>query len=418
MTNKLLKSYIRKEWETVFLAFLLCMYYVMPKFISVSLELLFLFYLIRTPKFRTSRVRRIPVTWYLFFSLCLFFTNIFTIDSESVNYLTTCVNNFLFIVISCLLFSSQDRIKLFLISFGFISILLMIALVPIVMQMMIEGGATQLGASSESSSTSFLQNPINLGYILLLINMCQFYGVVITKNKIMKLYFVSLFCFSMFCILLAGSRKAVIACLIYLGTYFVVSNRRNKSKLFLYFVVLFVLVYVSCLIIMNVEILYWSIGRRMEGLIGYFDPKYADVDPSTESRANLINLGKQIFYENPFFGLGIKDSHKILVATHPHNNYLTCLDFGGLLTFASYYWFHFRIYLNFYRYGAIPKMGVLLLGLMIAFALVDYTATTYNIIYFPFFLTIIYLSTILPNFDINHIKPIIYEETKYTIYRK
>lgn len=375
---------------------LLCFYYLFPKILSVSLELIFFSYLFfdrRKSRAYNSGNRSLPLLWYLFFAFSLVVTNIPSIDEKTIYYLSTCINCFIFVYIGYLVIKEKKDVEDFFKYFSLFGFGFCLFLLPSLTQTILTAGG-RLGSVVNEGDNEFLSDSITLGYLLLLINTCQFYGLFSTTSKIQRLFVFFFFLFSFVCILLTGTRKALLACIICWGIYLYFRNKNKKIKLLFYSVIGVLLLFFLYQVLLEVEFLYNSIGMRLEGLLGYFNSDYYEIDASTEVRDELIKHGKQIFLDNIIFGAGIGETQRILKASHPHNNYLSCLDFGGIIAFVAYYWFYIRIFLNYLHIKKFCKIDIVLIGLMTSLLLTDYAATTYNIIFFPTFIVIIYLNSL------------------------
>lgn len=397
-----MEIHINKYWQPIFLAFILCMFYVMPKTVSILTELLFFIILWVKNNDNHKRGNKLPLLWYAIFACLLFATNIFRIDNKSFSYLSTCINNLLFVYIAVKVVKCKQDVDVFLKSFGMMGLAFCVILIPTIEATLTSGGL-RLGWANMDSDNEFLSDPIRLGYILMMINICQFYLLVDARNKRWKFFAIALFSFSLFCILLTGTRKAVLASILCILFYVFVYNKSSFFKLsykLLLYVFLFFALYE--IIIYN-DVLYETIGKRIEGLLGFLNNDYAIVDDSTTVRSDLIKKGVDIFLEAPLFGLGVQKTQDIIRLSHPHNNYLSCLDFGGVVTFIAYYWFYIKIIINYINIGNREKIDTILLGVMVAILMTDYTATTYNIIFFPTFITVIYLNGI---YKYQHLKQI------------
>lgn len=372
-----------------------------PHSISIGVELLYLIILIVTNN-HASKVVVLPFVWYLFFALMMLFLNVFRVDFNNptnLNYLRTLVNSLLFILIACYSIKNKNDIDVFFKSFAIFGVVICLMLIPSTLFLISMGGG-RLGQDVEIESNEFLNNAINLGYVLMLINICQFYGAIKSDSKGIKLLFVLLFSFSFFLMLLCGTRKSLLGCMICYSLFVYYRNKNNIPKLFIYSIVALIALFALFKLLMSVEFLYNAIGCRLEGLFSFVNPNYdAQVDASTETRDELINKSKQIFVDHPIIGVGIQESQRILApVSHPHNNYYTCLIFGGLLVFFSYYWYHIRVLYMYLRIKRKDVLDVVLLCLLFALLFQDYSATTYNIIYFPTFLTVLYLNLVYKSY--------------------
>ncbi len=376
---------------------LLCLYYILPRGVSLVLELLLLFWVF-TNKWKAKRISYYPIVWYLMFSGVLFILNILYVDDKSINYVTTCANCLIFVIITTLCVRDEDDISSFITSFGLFGAVFCAYLIPLIIVSLASAGS-RIGDAGGLDSNAFMSSSISIGYMTTLINICQYYCLNNKSfSKIIRLLFFILFLFSFFCILMSGTRKALISSLFFIIVYTLYVNKASLFNLIFYGSVFCLGLYGLYLLTTQVEFLYLVIGRRLEGLLGFFDPSYADVDESTLAREQLIRDGIKIFKEHPLFGAGIKNTQILLKdASHPHNNYLSCLDFGGLLCFILYYVMHLSVIYNFFRIKIHGNQSVFAIGMLIALIITDYFATTYNIIFFPVFLTILYLQTKFDN---------------------
>lgn len=379
----------------IFTAFLLCLYYIFPHSVSIGFELLYLIVLCLSNK-RGSKVVLLPFVWYLLFAIVLCLLNVFRIDYNNptnLNYLRTLFNGLLFVLIACYSIKNKKDIDVFLKSFAISGVVICLMLIPSTILLISMGGG-RLGQNVEIESNEFLNNAINLGYVLMLINICQFYGAIKAKSIKSKLLFTILFIFSFVLLLLCGTRKSLLGCMLCYGLFVFYHNKNQFRRLLKYSIIAIIAVIALYHLLMNVEVFYNAVGNRMEGLFSFINPNYdVQVDESTEVREELINKSKQIFFRHPIVGVGIQESQKLLApVSHPHNNFYTCLIFGGLLVFLSYYWYHIRIMLMYLRIKKRDVIDIALMCLLIALLFQDYSATTYNIIYFPTFLSVLYLN--------------------------
>lgn len=160
-----------------------------------------------------------------------------------------------------------------------------------------------------------------------------------TDNKENKYWIYKSILLFVFCIL-AGTRKAIIVMAIMIGCQILMRHPRkivsNLIKLgFAGGVLLFLM--------FKVDFIYDIIGNRFEGIVGFMNDT-GDVDASTETRSQFIELGMSYFTYSPWYGYGIDCFREIKGAheTYSHNNYVEIL-FGvgipGIITYYSMYFF-------------------------------------------------------------------------------
>lgn len=387
--KKMTKFYSINSKLPLFLSALLCVYYLLPKEVAIAMEFILLLYSF-SKRNREKGIANYPVVWYLVFFIFLALINFADFSSSGFNYVTTCVNCFVFVLITYFCIRNENDIKLFIKSFAQFGAVFCLFLIPLILFLGNVEGA-RLGDAGGANNNAFLSSSISIGYMVTLINLCQYHCM---SNKELsskqRIVFFVLFLFSFYCILLTGTRKALLGSLLFIVIYTFYLNKRQLWKILLYTVFFSVGVYGLYLLTMRVDFLYYTIGMRLEGLIGLFDPNYAEVDASTLAREELINTGWKIFTENPIFGAGISESQRILAASHPHNNYLSCLDFGGLVVFSLYYSIFVLILRRFLFKKNRTSNDVFVFGSICTILFTDYFATTFNIIVFPSFIAISY----------------------------
>ena len=147
--------------------------------------------------------------------------------------------------------------------------------------------------------------------------------------------------------LLTGSRKGLIICItpwvIFFGIKFLKSKKiMNKLKLLFITVIMCV---VTFNIIMKVEVIYDTVGFRIEAM--YRSVVYGELshEGSFNTRKNMINKGKEYFKDRPILGHGVSTyryiyKHDMGKETYSHNNYIELLVNNGIIGFTIYYIFY------------------------------------------------------------------------------
>lgn len=143
--------------------------------------------------------------------------------------------------------------------------------------------------------------------------------------------------------LLTGSRKSVIALVVFFVGYFQFERRSLDSrKKLLRLIAILAVVAVIYLLMMSVDTLYQSIGHRIESLLLYvlagFDARASGVDTSIFSRTNMVGIAASFFYKHPILGIGANNfKYNVYYGTYSHNGYMEILSGLGLVGFAVYY---------------------------------------------------------------------------------
>ena len=183
-------------------------------------------------------------------------------------------------------------------------------------------GRARLGAAS-----GFNENYIGMVYIyastvcLCYVKKSNFYSIVYLFFSVMTL--------------LSGSRKAfVILLLVVIIFYF---SRIKKPSNLLYIIPVGGFVILIIYLVMNNEVLYQMMGRRMEGIL-FMITGEGDAGRSTLIRKDLIDTGLQQFTENPIIGYGMNNYRFMSKYNlYAHNNFIELLVDYGIIGFALYY---------------------------------------------------------------------------------
>lgn len=92
----------------------------------------------------------------------------------------------------------------------------------------------------------------------------------------------------------------------------------------------------------------------MDYLVSMFTGK-GDIGASARTRKNMIELGIQIFKENPIFGIGVGCPHVVAAGAinfdaYLHNGFVEMLAGGGIVGFIIYYGSYLYLILNFFKF--------------------------------------------------------------------
>ena len=137
---------------------------------------------------------------------------------------------------------------------------------------------------------------------------------------------------------LSGSRRVVISLAIY-AAGFMLFEYPSKDVVKLAGKILGALaaLIVMYIVLLNVDTLYNTMGRRVESLVLYI---FADgeADGSTFSRMNMIRLATNLFAEHPLLGAGINAfKYYTYYGTYSHSNFTELLSGLGIVGFGLYY---------------------------------------------------------------------------------
>lgn len=137
---------------------------------------------------------------------------------------------------------------------------------------------------------------------------------------------------------LTGTKKGLIVAVV--GIFIIIlKSSKNPVKVLRNTAILLVLVWAGWYVIMNVDIFYNAIGKRIVSALLQLTGE--GLDKSTRDRALLMVWGLETFYEHPIFGVGVdafRFASNNLINYYAHNNYVELLaDVGIIGTFIYYY---------------------------------------------------------------------------------
>lgn len=176
----------------------------------------------------------------------------------------------------------------------------------------------------------------------------------IVRNKRFKIS--SIFCIPSFIMVIATqSRKALLMLIIGILLDLIIHNLQNKK--FITNLIKIAVIILSAVFILsflsNFEI-FDGINSRMDYLVSMFTGK-GDIGASARTRKNMIELGIQIFKENPIFGIGVGCPHVVAADAinfdaYLHNGFVEMLAGGGIVGFVIYYGSYLYLILNYLKF--------------------------------------------------------------------
>lgn len=207
----------------------------------------------------------------------------------------------------------------------------------------------------------------------------------IIKNKILKYGIFALFTFFS---IMSGSKKVVFILLIFL-LVFIFKKTKDVFSLIKYLSISFFVVMIIYILIMNVNVLYNSIGNRLEAFINFFVDDGGETDLSTSTRSQFISASWDTFKEYPLMGVGLdgfKDVNPYQY-TWAENNFLEILaDLGivGLLIYIFPYIYVLVKTLHSYKNKKYLDYANVALFLTLLF--IDFTMVSYRSLILQFFM--------------------------------
>lgn len=346
-------------------AFLLSFYYIIPQSIALAANTFILLLSIKNISKITSFL---PLKWYLSFTGVLMILTLFRFDSTS--YLISSINVSIIILTLMLILKDKENILLLI---NAISISGLLLCVYISYKFGYLFGFGRLGDLPGTR----IDSSITLGYIFLYICCMQICSLFEQKSIVVKVLTSVAIVFTLYLTLLTGTRKALLVPIAYLLFCLYIKYKRNYFKIFIVIVISIFTIPKVIEYIADNNILDYKMIERWEGSLGLIDDKQF-IDDSSLERLDHIEKAKEIFYNNPIFGVGV-DKTINYVGTHPHNNYFTLLSFGGIVLFFSYYWIYLYIIMKWKKiYNLWPQLYIMILMLLLS----DMGTTSFNILYF------------------------------------
>lgn len=235
-------------------------------------------------------------------------------------------------------------------------------------------------AVDERLGTTLTGNANTFATMFMLGALCSIYLIFFSEKRWHKVLAVIAVVLQLYALALSGSRKFFLLPVILLGLMTAISTDTKKGLVWLRnFLFGVVLLFVAWWAVFNVEILYNSIGYRMEGMLAAFTGK-GEVDASTEVRQKMIQKAVELWKNAPMMGHGIDNYKRISgYGVYAHNNYVELLADLGLLGMAAYYSFYavmeWKILKN-RNMGRYRWYWAILLGCLLAF---DYGAVSYDL---------------------------------------
>jgi O-antigen ligase len=193
--------------------------------------------------------------------------------------------------------------------------------------------------------------------------------------------------------LASGSRKALIMLvlgIVLLNFFKAVAEKRLYSMIKFIFAIIVIMLILKATLSMTI---FSGVYGRMEGLIASFTGE-GKVDHSTYLRKWFIEVGFNIFKENPIIGVGMGNAHIINAGitgrnTYLHNNFVELLADGGLIGFTLYYSIYaYILYMIVRKHLWVEKEVQIIMAILLCRLVADYGMVSYysKITYFYFML--------------------------------
>lgn len=209
---------------------------------------------------------------------------------------------------------------------------------------------------------------------------CAIFFMYFSERKLSRIVAFAAFLTQMYALALSGGRKYFLLPLILVCILKIFSaDYRGKKHMIRNGILAIGLLAFFVWAIMNVDVLYDSIGYRMEGLFNALTGE-GEIDESTIRRGNLIRKGVEIWLDYPLLGCGI-DAFKVVSGRggYSHNNYVELLSGLGLIGFGVYYGYYLGLVWNILKiqYSKSEKWYWVLV--IVCLLLFEYGAIAYSV---------------------------------------
>ena len=212
--------------------------------------------------------------------------------------------------------------------------------------------------------------------------------LVYSENKIIhKMVLTLCLVASYYGMFLSGGRKFIIipALFLYILLFFK-RDSHGRKHLVKYTGVVIAIVIAVYYLIMNVPAFYAVIGERMESLFSFIRTGHSISGKSAEIRATMIEIGFHKWMDSPIWGYGF-DSFKYynrLMTGHfyySHNNYIELLYDLGIIGFAIYYWFYWKLFYVAWKgkNSYTPEIRAFVIGIVFSMLVFEYGAVNYTV---------------------------------------
>lgn len=355
------------------------LFYVIPGWLQISVNLcLIAFKLIRGYRFRVNK----SILWFFLFLLTYFCVNLFRIGNAG--YITTAANCLITLFVLSLYLETKEAVAKFIKYFAITGIVFCCLLLPYINDLVLRGERLQ----DTESNIGYFANSVSIGYSLMFIALMQLWAISESNTRLEKIWLLGCFAVSIIMIMLTGTRKAFLAVVIFFITHSLLktSGIRRMWTIIIGALIVCGLFY----LVMNNELLYLILGQRLEGALGLVDSNYSQ-DASTVERVLLIEKAQNLISSHLIFGAGYEEM-MMQLGKHPHNNYLSILCLAGFIPLIVYYYMPIKLLIYYVSHNRIEiPIRIFCIPILLVLLIVDFTATTFNILYFPMVVVLSYL---------------------------
>ncbi|WP_078429776.1 O-antigen ligase family protein [Alkalihalobacterium alkalinitrilicum] len=319
------------------IVFLFTLFYTIDGFVYGKFLLILLMSLVFLVKNKELKFDRSIFIFYLFLIL-VGASGIYGERNEFIiGNMITLFACFMLLIIIPLIVNNEERLEIFIsftIYFGFFLSLYVISLTDI--ERLLQG--------RYYASLVLFEKIGNRNSVAILIGIAFNFGI----YKILyrhRYAYIPLISFMLMAVLLTGSRKGLLLCVIPLFINLALISLKSNIRRKILYTTLFIILTISLhFIIFKVDFLYQNIGWRIESIYSEIILNESSEESSFNVRQEMIQYGFEYFKEKPFFGYGIENYRYLYgvdsgFETYSHNNYIEILVNNGLIGFILYYSF-------------------------------------------------------------------------------
>lgn len=231
---------------------------------------------------------------------------------------------------------------------------------------------------------------------------------VISEKKSEKIFALISLIFIVYALLLSGGRKFIIVPIIFLYILLIFkSDKHGRKHILLYTLGVAAIVIGLYLLIMNVEVLYESIGYRMQFLINQVMGE-GEIGASNTLREELRKLAFNDGWESPLFGHGFDSFkfnglRKLNFFAYAHNNWAEMWYNGGIIGLIVYYSFYYKLACQSWRIRKVDQPAALLgLAGIISIFIYEYGGVDYCTYPIQSFICLISILVFAKKGDVDH----------------
>ncbi len=218
---------------------------------------------------------------------------------------------------------------------------------------------------------------------------------VVYRRGFLKFFNLAALIFLLFLMALSGGRKYLLVAVICVVWFVISKDTKSFVRIFSGIVKATAVLWLLYLAIMNIPLIYDSIGMRFEEMFNMFSGGESAV-AGDDIRQRLIEIGLKQWSYSPLWGYGMdtfKHYNKMVTGYfyYAHNNYVELLYDLGLLGTVLYYWFYGHA---IKKLATLPRTvreyKILGIGMLVGLLIFEFGGVSYNAVFVQLALSIIY----------------------------